>query len=60
MIDVEKCPKSYLGLAMIATFIFFSPLGFIAIYNGAFVKKYWDYGDLDKAMEKSKKARIWS
>ena len=56
----EKCPKSHLGLALIATCIFLFPLGIIAIYNGAFVKKYWEFGDSEKALELSKKARMWS
>lgn len=56
----EKCPRSYLGLALFATCLFFFPLGFFAIYNGALVKKYWEYGDIEEARKKSKKARMWS
>lgn len=59
MIYTEKCPKNYLGLSLIATFIFFSPLGIIAIFNAVSVKRYWEHGDIEKAMEKSQKARIW-
>lgn len=60
MIDSEKCPRSYLGFALMATCVFLSPLGLLGIYHGAFVKKYWEYGDIDKAIEESRKARLWS
>jgi uncharacterized BrkB/YihY/UPF0761 family membrane protein len=60
MIDIEKCPRTYLGLSLIATFIFLSPLGLFAILNAVAVKRYWEDGDIDEAMKKSKKARIWS
>lgn len=56
----EKCPRSYLGLALFATCLFFFPLGFFAIYNGALVKKYWEQEDIEQARKKSKKARMWS
>ena len=55
----EKCPRSYLGLGMFVTCVLFCPLGTLAIYNGAFVKKYWEYGDIENALKHSKKAKMW-
>ena len=55
----EKYPRSYLGLGMFVTCVLFCPLGILAIYNGAFVKKYWEYGDIENALKHSKKAKMW-
>ena len=55
----EKYPRSYLGLGMFVTCVLFCPLGTLAIYNGAFVKKYWEYGDIENALKHSKKAKMW-
>ncbi len=55
----KKCPRSYFGLGLFVTCVLFCPLGPLAIYYGAFVKKYWEYGDVEKAVKYSKKARMW-
>lgn len=59
MINTEKCPKTYIGLALIS--LYFNPLlGLIPIFNALSVKKHWNHGDIDKAIEKSRKAKVWS
>lgn len=56
---VPKCPPAYLVWSIIATVLFFLPLGVCAIFSSTKVKKYYEAGEYDKASRMSERTALF-
>lgn len=56
----QPCPPNYLVWAIIATVLCCTPLGIVAIVYSAGVSSAYHSGDLETAMRRSRKARLWT
>lgn len=55
----QKCPPTYLVWSIIATVLFFLPLGVCAIFTSTKVKKYYEAGDYAKASRMSERTALF-